>query len=75
MKIEEVKRETKKVNFENLKVGDCYLDSNNRLCMKMDSISSDSYDSYDCICLEDGCIGSDWGEVTLVEATIQYCIK
>jgi hypothetical protein len=44
--------------------------------MKMDSISSDSYDSYDCVCLEDGRIGSDWGEVvTLVEATIQYYIK
>jgi hypothetical protein len=51
MKIEKLENETKKVNFKNLKVGDCYLDSNNRLCMKMDSISSDSYD---CVCLEDG---------------------
>jgi hypothetical protein len=75
MIIEEVKRETKKVNFENLKVGDCYLDSEDILCMKIDTLFSESGNKYNCVYLEDGDIGSDWGEVTLVEATIQYYIK
>lgn len=75
MKIEKIENETKKVNFENLKVGDCYLDSGNRLCMKIDTIFSDCDNPYDCICLENGNIGSDWGEVTLVEVTAQYYIK
>lgn len=75
MKIEKIENETKKINFENLKVGDCYLDSVNRLCMKIESFFNENGCEYDCICLEDGVLNSDWGEVTLIEVTLQYYIK
>lgn len=75
MKIEKLDKEIKKVDFEKLKAGDCYLDSDGVLCMKIDSILSKSDYEYNCICLENGYMTDEYGEVTLVEATVQYYIK
>lgn len=75
MKIEKLDKEIKKVYFKDLKPGDCYLDSDGDLCMKIDSIFGKSNTEYNCVCLTDGYVTSDWGKVTLVEVTAQYCIK
>lgn len=75
MRIEKVEKEVKKVDFESLNVGDCYLDSSNKLCMKIDTVYAE-YDSiYDCIYLEDGSLSTDWGDVIPVELTAQYHVK
>ena len=79
MRIEKVEKEVKKVDFASLKVGDCYLDSGNKLCMKIETFHGGTGDDYtgeyDSIRLEDGILSSDWGKVTLVEASIQYYVK
>ena len=75
MKIEKIERKIKKVNFENLEVGDCYLDGNGELCIKISTIFGETDDEYNSVCLENGLLAADFGEVTLVEATIQYYIK
>ena len=79
MRIEKVEKEVKKVDFASLKVGDCYLDSGNKLCMKIETchggFGEDYAGEYDSIRLEDGLLSSDWGKVTLVEASLQYYIK
>lgn len=79
MRIEKIERETKKVDFKDLEVGDCYIDSDNRLCMKIETFHGgfgDDYSGeYDSIRFEDGKLSSDWGKVTLVEASIQYYVK
>lgn len=71
-------REEKKsmlVNFKDLNVGDCYLDSEGDLCMKIASIFSECETEYNCVCLNNGYITYDWGEVTPVEVTSQYYEK
>ncbi len=74
MRIEKVEK-SKKVHFRNLKVGDCYLDSNNKLCMKISSIYNDSGDDYDCVCLETGDVDTGYSEVIPVEVIAQYYEK
>ena len=79
MKIEKVAKKVKKVDFASLKVGDCYLDSGNKLCMKIETchggFGEDYAGEYDSIRLEDGLLSSDWGEVIPVELTAQYYVK
>lgn len=75
MRIEKVEKETKKVDFASLEAGDYYLDSDGELCIKIRSIISKSGVEYNCVCLSNGYITYDWGEVTLVEVTVQYYEK